>query len=375
MATPANFDYVDSVYNWKSLVDYFCLNSYIVNKDWLNWNTSWWRGLDPNGDKKKWRYSLWDMDASFGHYVNFTGIPDPSANADPCNVEALPNPGGEGHTEIMVALMNNPTFEQYYISRYIDLGNTTFNCTNMIGVLDSLLNIITPEMNGQIGRWGGSMAQWQQNVQDMRDFINNRCVAISQGMIDCYEVTGPFPITVDVNPPGSGKVKINSVTPSSYAYSGDYYGNIDILLKANANNGYVFNNWEISNHTLDSSIYSYKNSLQITQPDYIIAHFVLTEDWVPPVDTVMSQVPMAFSPNGDGNNDILYVYGGPMISMSFDIYDRWGEKMFSSTSQDIGWDGNYNGRKASSGVYVYTLRAVFSDGETSNTKGTITLVR
>lgn len=52
MATPANFDYVDSLLNWESMVDYFVLNSYIVSKDWLNWNTGWWRGLDPDGDKK-----------------------------------------------------------------------------------------------------------------------------------------------------------------------------------------------------------------------------------------------------------------------------------------------------------------------------------
>lgn len=155
MAIPANFQYVDSLYNWKSLVDYFCLNSYIVNKDWLNWNTAWWRGLDTAGDKTKWRYTLWDMDATFGHYVNYTGIPDISANANPCNVENLPNPGGEGHTEIMLALMNNPTFEQYYISRYIDLGNTVFSCENMIPLLDSLVGMIAPEclsmlQNGEV---------------------------------------------------------------------------------------------------------------------------------------------------------------------------------------------------------------------------------
>ena len=42
------------------------LNTQIVNSDWLNWNTSWWRGLDTTGTKRKWRYSLWDMDAVFG---------------------------------------------------------------------------------------------------------------------------------------------------------------------------------------------------------------------------------------------------------------------------------------------------------------------
>ena len=109
--------------------DYFVFNSYIVSQDWLNWNTAWWRGMDPAGDKKKWRYTLWDMDASFGHYINYTGIPDPTANADPCNVENLPNPGNQGHTDILLKLMADvPEVEQYYITRYIDLVNTNFSC-------------------------------------------------------------------------------------------------------------------------------------------------------------------------------------------------------------------------------------------------------
>ncbi|MBI2279185.1 MAG: CotH kinase family protein [Bacteroidetes bacterium] len=277
MAIPANFNYVDSVYNWQSLIDYFCLNSYIVNKDWLNWNTSWWRGLNPAGDKKKWRYSLWDMDATFGHYTNYTGIPDVSANADPCNVENLPNPGGEGHTEIMVALMDNPIFEQYYISRYIDLGNTVFSCDNMIPLLDSLVGMIAPEMPGQVARWGGSVAQWQNNVQAMRDFILDRCVAIDDGLVDCYNLSGPYPVKFNVNPTGGGNIKINSTIPPNYVFTGDYFGGIDILLKAIPDSGYMFSHWEIFNHTLDSALTNDENSLQITQADSIIAHFIVID--------------------------------------------------------------------------------------------------
>ena len=45
------------------------------------------------------------MDATFGHYINYTGIPDVSANADPCNAENLPDPGGQGHTDILEKLI------------------------------------------------------------------------------------------------------------------------------------------------------------------------------------------------------------------------------------------------------------------------------
>ena len=50
--------------------------------DWLNWNTAWWRGLEPSGDRKM-EVCIVGYGCYFGHYINYTGIPDQSANADP----------------------------------------------------------------------------------------------------------------------------------------------------------------------------------------------------------------------------------------------------------------------------------------------------
>jgi gliding motility-associated-like protein len=393
MAVQANFDHVDSIYNWKSLVDYFCLNSYIVSKDWLNWNTAWWRGLNPNGDKKKWRYVLWDMDASFGHYVNYTGIPDQSPNADPCNVEALPNPGGQGHTQILNALMANPTFKQYYISRYIDLGNTVFSCTNMLNLLDSMIAVIAPEMPGQITRWGGSVAGWQNNVLQMRNFIQQRCNAISQGMNDCYETTGPYVVKFNVSPVGSGSIQINSIVPTNYVFTGNYYGGIQTLLTAFPNTGYVFDKWFIANDTIMPSINDSNTYVTFSQADSVVAIFKLIElpeDSIP-IDpdpdiidsTVVTPggpgagifVPNAFSPNGDGNNDILKLYGAKIQSMEFYVYNRWGQRVFESKDLSTTWDGTFSGQALNAGVYPYIIKVVFLNGETFEKRGNITLVR
>lgn len=276
MSVPANFDYVTSIYNWKSLVDYVVLNSYVVCSDWLNWNTAWWRGLDTNGDKRKWRYVLWDMDATFGHYINYTGIPNQSPDADPCNPEFLSDPGGQGHIPILNALMNNPTFEQYYISRYADLSSTVFSCPFMQAHLDSLINLITPEMPRQITKWGGTLAGWQTNVQEMRDFIDERCAEISNGMIDCYNLTGPFQITIQVDPPGSGNVEINSLVLSTYPWTGTYYGNINTLLYANDAPGWDFDYWELTNNTVLPDVYTENVTSDFISDDLIIAHFKST---------------------------------------------------------------------------------------------------
>jgi len=278
MSIQSNFDYVTSVYNWKSLVDYVVLNSYVVCSDWLNWNTAWWRGLDVNGSKRKWRYSLWDMDATFGHYINYTDIPTQNASADPCNPENLDNPGGQGHIPILNALMTNETFNQYYIARYADLSNTVFSCDFMQAHLDSLINLIEPEMQRQVDKWGGSMTDWQENVQTLRDYIDDRCAEITDGMIDCYDLTGPFKITVLVEPPGSGNVVINSTNLSNYSYpwTGEFYGAMNTLLYANDASGWDFDYWELANNTVLPNINDEHVTADFMANDTIIAHFITT---------------------------------------------------------------------------------------------------
>ena len=376
MSIQANFDYVDSLFNWKSLVDYFCLNSYTVCMDWLNWNTAWWRGLDPDGDKKKWRYTLWDMDATFGHYINYTGIPDESANADPCDPESLPDPGGQGHTEILVKLMDNPTFEQFYISRYIDLGNTVYSCDYMINHLDSLIALIEPEMPGQVAKWGGSMATWNNNVQDLKDFINARCVALNTGLVDCYNLLGPYDITYEVNPPLSGTIKVNSIWLNNYPFIGNYFGGIDINLNSSPNAGYVFDYWESSlSETFNPAVDSSLANFQASGAQTITGHFRL--EGSPPTPTYDGiSIPSAFSPNNDNNNDLLDIFAGVDVAkFNLSIYDRWGQLMFNTQSTSILWDGNFNNQPVNSGVYVYKANVIYNDGGNEVKKGTVTLVR
>lgn len=275
MGDPVAWAYVDANYNWKSLIDYFCLNSYTVCTDWLNWNTAWWRGLNPAGDGRRWRYALWDSDATFGHYINYTGVPDDSPDADPCNAENLPDPGGQGHTEVLSKIISeNQMVHDWYVNRYIDLGNSVFSCANMLPFLDSLIALIDPEMPGQVATWGGTYAGWQANVLAMRTFIEDRCVAIQQGMVDCYDVTGPFDVVFDVDPPGAGTIQINSMTPNGYPFTATMYGGITTNLQAMSAPGWSFGFWTIDNDTILPSLTDSVVWLTCDTTDLIVAHFV-----------------------------------------------------------------------------------------------------
>ena len=91
-------------------------------------------------------------------------------------------------------------------------------------------------------------------------------------------------------------------------------------------------------------------------------------------------VPNAFSPNNDGINDLFRPYGkaGLMVE-SFRVFDRWGGLMFQVEdvllgSDFPGWDGNANGKIASSGVYVWQVKVRFADGFVRTFSGSVTLV-
>jgi gliding motility-associated-like protein len=88
-------------------------------------------------------------------------------------------------------------------------------------------------------------------------------------------------------------------------------------------------------------------------------------------------VPTAFSPNGDDDNDVLYVYGSGFKELVFRIYDRYGKLVFETTNPDRseGWDGTVNGVKQEMEVYTYYLKIIFEDEGVVEDKGNITLLR
>jgi gliding motility-associated-like protein len=86
-------------------------------------------------------------------------------------------------------------------------------------------------------------------------------------------------------------------------------------------------------------------------------------------------IPNAFSPNGDGENDVLYVRGIWIEEMIFRIFDRWGELVFESTDPAFGWDGTFRGRNLDPDVYDFYLDVTCVGGLKSITKGNVTLMR
>lgn len=86
-------------------------------------------------------------------------------------------------------------------------------------------------------------------------------------------------------------------------------------------------------------------------------------------------IPNAFTPNYDGNNDVVYVRGDNIELMTFRIFTRWGELIFESQDQNDGWDGTFNGKMMNPDVYVYYLDVTCVGGDEQLIKGNITIIR
>jgi len=478
MTNASNYAQVTNFLNVKSLIEYFIINTWLVNSDWLNWNTMWWRGRKGSG--VKWRYALWDEDNVLGLGENFTGLNTTTFQNDPCQpFDLFQNNSSIKHTDMLVRLMTNPTFEQLYRSTFIDLLNGPLNCNNMLPHFDSIIQIIQPEMQRQSTRWGGNYATWQANVQQMRNEIVGRCAVIAQKLDSCMKLnpqqvsfnvvpagagtikmdnkllspyvwtrvmeadtvwnltatpSGPYYffdhwekfnvsntlspddttspaafnfkkkdsvvayfrylnldsilVTFDVSPPGKGTISLNNAVLPSYPYTVKLDRKLPYSLSGLPTANYSFFSWskQKSSSSLSPTTLHDSVSFSFSETDTVTAHF----QYNPGTPTLPNApalpglderffIPTAFSPNGDGKNDLFRISFGPEIkTIDLKIYDRWGSLVYKSNNRNEGWDGSYKGKPAEMGTYFYSLTVWFSNGYMHTNKtlnGEVTLVR
>ena len=95
------------------------------------------------------------------------------------------------------------------------------------------------------------------------------------------------------------------------------------------------------------------------------------------ISSSLLEVPNAFSPNGDGINDIFKVKENHKSIVEFKgcIFNRWGQKLFEWTDIDGGWDGTYHGSQVKAGVYFVLIKAKGADGREYDIKRDVNLLR
>jgi gliding motility-associated-like protein len=90
------------------------------------------------------------------------------------------------------------------------------------------------------------------------------------------------------------------------------------------------------------------------------------------------EIPNAFSPNGDEINDVFKVVfknENNIQTLRFQVFNRWGQKVYDWTTGEPGWDGKLNGNDQPAEVYLYYIELQLGTGEVVEEKGDLTLIR
>jgi gliding motility-associated-like protein len=156
----------------------------------------------------------------------------------------------------------------------------------------------------------------------------------------------------------------------------------DLSTGSNINQWY----WEFGDNeanNIQNPVHSYSEG-----GDYIIVLEVTDElgctDTTSKVITIALPpvLPTGFTPNGDGENDVFWIRGGPFEAVVFNIYNNWGELIFTSNEndyisswEDLGWNGMYNGEPAPVGVYTWTFVVRMANDQLVKDSGDVTLIR
>jgi hypothetical protein len=284
LSDEANYDYVENQVEAASLRDFIILNTFCVNTCWINWDQSWWRGRDEDGEALKWRYSLWDMDCVFDNYINYTGLGSTGPLAIPCEITNLGDPSNQGHLPLFNAMMENSDFYCDYVSRYYNLINGPFQLENMLYLVDSLETLLSPEMPRQINLWGGSYEGWIEELDELSNFLTERSENISGILENCYEFS---PLTITVVVEGEGSVLVNGVEVNQNSSPMEIYMCVEMPVTLQVLGAYgcgIFEGWSILEGTAE-----------IEQAEGAISYLIGSEDIV--LSAIFSSTPSALSLN------------------------------------------------------------------------------
>jgi len=379
----------------QSFIEYNFYNMFSVNTDFVKRQALWWKGIKADTSDHglhKWRFGLSNTDLTWQFGNNYTNISDNTQTSSPCDYvdafgpAALPN---YPLIPLFYKLMSNDTFLSSFLSRYQDLINTSYSCDTLVQHLTYVSSLLKADMKSQV--WFNvnpgttcagcdSVKFWTAMVDSMQTFITERCTSAVQGISasSCFhQFDGPYNLCLDVEPRDAttipGYIRFNSLTLKTFPWNNKYLDSVTYMAVAVADSNYVFDHWT-SDYSLSPSTTSDSVTFYVSKDSKhcMTAYFKLKPAYQ---TTGTPMLPTAFSPNGDGTDDILNVYGtANASSYSFEVYNRWGQNLFSSQDKTQGWDGNFNGSPAAVGVYAYRYDIVI-DGKTYIKKGSFTLLR
>jgi hypothetical protein len=318
----AVFENLKRQIDYQNFIDYCAFNIYLENEDWPGNNVLRFRHRNEDG---KWRWMTYDLDFTFGLYQPNggwnTGDPSPNALARLLDDTTLVWPNPDWATLLFRRCWQNASFRRDFANRLADMLNTAFIPQRVSKRLDEFRTLYQPEITQHFVRWwfGNYDALWLQNIETTRHFASNRPSfvhqEILQSMAEAYDAAE---LTVDVFPPGGGRVVVSTVRPNGtqLPWTGTYFKGVPLPVKAVANPGYTFTGWSKPELGTADSV-----GLLLMDSILLVAHFQLTDTTITDTSESMS---LSFNifPNPTTGN--LTVYGAMFKQNAVQVQVRNG---------------------------------------------------
>ncbi|MBK6832643.1 MAG: CotH kinase family protein [Flavobacteriales bacterium] len=250
MNDPANWAYVDSLFDLKSAKDYFALEMYAGNVDWPGNNLKYWK---PSITEGKWRYMLYDLDGTMEIYG---WIPQDINMFDWTFVH-----GAEFvHSKLLRGLLTNSEFKRTYLNRLADLMNTSLGAASLQAEVDRIMAAYDGEIERHFDRWDC----WFQFYLDhafgiIPHFAQVRSGYVRQHVLDQYGFPNSPLLEFDVFPPAAGTILLNTIAPE-LPFRGYYFNGNDIDVTVEPNDGFTFDHWAYSEDPLTTRELHWKRS-------------------------------------------------------------------------------------------------------------------
>ncbi len=232
LSDPEKYAIVASQVDVDNMIDHYILQMYAANTDWPHNNERVFRTDDALG---RWHWALWDVDYAFGL------SPSSAVGVDMVTWLMAPDrPEVEFYGRLFRAMMDNPAFRNQFLVRSADLLNTTLQPDNVQAKIDTLAAELRPDIGYEVARWS-SPGNWEQSMLDLSDFAQKRSDLMWQHYVEGFGLAGTAVITL--NDSAGGTVLVNERWTPQRPYTGTYFQDTTIQLRAVPDVGYRLAGW------------------------------------------------------------------------------------------------------------------------------------
>jgi hypothetical protein len=246
---------VSSKIDINNYIQYQLTEIYINNKDWPGNNVKYWNTADPGS---LWRWIIYDTDFGFSIWEDAAYNFNTLAFALDPNGPDWPNPPWS--TLLFRRMVSNTGFRKEFTNQFADRLNTNFNSEKVKFTIDSIKQVFQPEIGDHLTRWELSYDNWSNNYAIIRNFATNRPGSMRYNLKSQFNLGEPLNIKVEIDDPGTGTVRINSIIPNQYPFSGMYFKDLPIKLTAIPAPGYKFVKWQMGSLISNSVSMNYNMS-------------------------------------------------------------------------------------------------------------------